>query len=1034
MKKLFILLIGMILFVTANAQTPQLNWAKNYDGPVNAADRITDADFDPATGYTYVTGVSDSTVGYNYVTIKYSSAGQIVWRKRYSGPQYQDSPNAIKYDPVNNAVYVTGKSKGKTSNFDWLTIRYNAATGDTVWTHRYNGTQNGNDEAIDLDIDASGNVYVLGNVLSVCSDHLTTKLTKYSLAGVVAWTQSIDDNYCRYDELASKVAVNGNKVVAIYNEYRDSYYYAYANGYFISSGNCTDNYCRSSFIGMYSTSKAAYGIAFNGLGNIYLSGGQEAGTSGYMQVTKLNTDVYSKEWAVVYGWDKIGVFWANNIIVDQNNYNFYVTGYSQNSSGNKDIITIKYNNSGDTIWTKRFNGTGNRDDIGMFIAKDNLSNPNIFVTGFTTQASGKKQITTIKYDNDGNQLWSIDYGCSTNDNVPASMFRDPNNNIYIAGYNNCNSSDEDYLTLKYCPPAPVQSGAITGSSTVCGGSSQTYTISPVTGAISYIWTLPTGATGTSTTNSITVNYSTSAVSGNITVRGHNDCADGAISTLAITVNPLPANAGTISGTTTVCQGSNTITYTVPAIENATSYIWTLPNGVSGISTTNSISVIFSSSSVSGNITVKGHNSCGDGALSTLAITVNSVPASAGIVSGNATVCQGQKAVNYTVPLITNATSYIWTLPDGVTGTSTTNTINVDYGMSAVSGGIEVYGKSTCGDGSASIIAVTVNPSPAAAGSISGSATVCQGENSISYSVPTIANATSYIWTLPSGASGTSSTKSIIVNYGASAVSGDITVKGQFSCGDGASSTLAVTVNPLPANAGTISGNTTVCQGQNSVLYAAPTIANATSYIWTLPAGATGNSSTKTIVVNYGATAVSGNITVKGNNSCGDGAISTLPVVVNATPATPIVTLNNNILHSTATTGNQWYNKDGLIGGANTRDYTPTTSGDYYVIVSVNGCISNLSNSEPFIPTGIAPTKTAKSIKVYPNPVTNELVIEIVGNTVKTDFEVLNSIGQVVFNGNLIEKTVVQTSSFFPGVYLIKLESGSTFEFKKIIKK
>jgi len=40
---------------------------------------------------------------------------------------------------------------------------------------------------------------------------------------------------------------------------------------------------------------------------------------------------------------------------------------------------------------------------------------------------------------------------------------------------------------------------------------------------------------------------------------------------------------------------------------------------------------------------------------------------------------------------------------------------------------------------------------------------------------------------------------------------------------------------------------------------------------------------------------------------------------------------------------------------------------------------------------------------------------------------------LVFHGNLLEKTVVQTSSFAPGIYVIKLDSGKTFEFQKIIK-
>ncbi|HZK07245.1 MAG TPA: Ig-like domain-containing protein [Bacteroidales bacterium] len=88
--------------------------------------------------------------------------------------------------------------------------------------------------------------------------------------------------------------------------------------------------------------------------------------------------------------------------------------------------------------------------------------------------------------------------------------------------------------------------------------------------------------------------------------------------------------------------------------------------------------------------------------------------------------------------------------------------------------------------------------------------------------------------------------------------------------------------------GTITGETTVYQGQESVTYTVAEIENATSYIWTLPSGATGTSSTNSIDVDFGLSAISGDITVKGTNDCGDGAVSTLAITVNAMPATQIV--------------------------------------------------------------------------------------------------------------------------------------------------
>jgi len=90
--------------------------------------------------------------------------------------------------------------------------------------------------------------------------------------------------------------------------------------------------------------------------------------------------------------------------------------------------------------------------------------------------------------------------------------------------------------------------------------------------------------------------------------------------------------------------------------------------------------------------------------------------------------------------------------------------------------------------------------------------------------------------------------------------------------------LIVTDPQLVATPTSISGETTVCQGQNAVIYTIPPIAHATSYIWTLPTGSTGASISNSISVNYGA-AVSGNIKVKGINSCGDVAIFTLAITV-----------------------------------------------------------------------------------------------------------------------------------------------------------
>ena len=111
----------------------------------------------------------------------------------------------------------------------------------------------------------------------------------------------------------------------------------------------------------------------------------------------------------------------------------------------------------------------------------------------------------------------------------------------------------------------------------------------------------------------------------------------------------------------------------------------------------------------------------------------------------------------------------------------------------------------CNTESTSPASLTVNENPAAAGTITGLTSVCQGATNVHYTVPQIAHATSYVWELPYGATIASGagTNSIQVNYSNISTSGSIRVHGVNGCGIGTKSTpLPITVNPTPyAHAG-----------------------------------------------------------------------------------------------------------------------------------------------------------------------------------------------------------------------------------------
>jgi hypothetical protein len=155
-------------------------------------------------------------------------------------------------------------------------------------------------------------------------------------------------------------------------------------------------------------------------------------------------------------------------------------------------------------------------------------------------------------------------------------------------------------------------GAISGATTNSCGITRTYSIASVAGATNYTWTLPSGATGSSTTTSISVTFTSTFTSGVISVRAN--ALSGCNSNLrSITVYGKPAAPGTIT-ISNVNIATGTGTASIAAVQGASSYTWTITNGIiqSGQGTT-SISVKKNIGVNSITVCVKANSNCGSSA-------------------------------------------------------------------------------------------------------------------------------------------------------------------------------------------------------------------------------------------------------------------------------------------------------------------------------------------------------------------------------------------------------------------------------------
>jgi hypothetical protein len=250
----------------------------------------------------------------------------------------------------------------------------------------------------------------------------------------------------------------------------------------------------------------------------------------------------------------------------------------------------------------------------------------------------------------------------------------------------------------------------------------------------------------------------------------------------------------------------------------------------------------------------------------------------------------------------------------------------------------------------------------------------------------------------------------------------------------------VFVTQLPVPAGNITGPDTVCQGSTDKVYTVPPIAGATGYTWTLPTGATSvsGSNSDSITVDFGNTAVSGDITVYGTNSCGSGTVSPdFPVTVNPLPTTPVISNTGDTLQSNASTGNQWYFEGTLITGATSQNYIATLSGHYWDVVDLHGCSSDTSNHKLIIVTGIDSHSSA-SINVYPVPNDGRFNISIITASEETfSISVYNTLGvkiyeetNVVVNSSL--QKVIDLRPVPNGVYTVVIENSQNQVVKKIV--
>jgi dienelactone hydrolase len=367
-----------------------------------------------------------------------------IWVSRYNGTANgEDKACAIALDHYGN-IYVTGTSRGSGTLEDYTTIKYDPY-GDTLWARRYNGLGNLQDYAYAIALDDAGNVYVTGESYS-SGTNFDYATIKYDASGNEKWVK-------RYDGLAG--SEDCAQAIAL-----DGWGNIYVTGFSSSTGTNHDYATIKYYLngdtawirrydGASNSSDQAVDLAVDSSGNVCVTGFSWGGLTSLDYLTVRYDSSGNLLWSRRYNGPANGEDRASAIAVDDSN-NVYVTGYSTGAGTLRDYATIKYRSDGDTAWISRYDGPANDRDQAKALVVDYAGN--VYVTGFSWASGTNLDFATIKYLTNGDTGWVRRYNGPINggDNAEAITV-DAFGNVYVTGGSEGSTTSQDYLTIKYYP-------------------------------------------------------------------------------------------------------------------------------------------------------------------------------------------------------------------------------------------------------------------------------------------------------------------------------------------------------------------------------------------------------------------------------------------------------------------------------------------------------------------------------------------------------------------------------------------------------
>ena len=369
----------------------------------------------------------------------------LAWGTRYNAPPDQsDEGRSIAVDNAGYS-YVTGTSMNNAGNFDITTVKY-SPSGTQVWVKIFDRGLGDNDRGAQLVLDANANVYVVGTSRgNGTSDDIVT--IKYDSAGTQLWA-SYFNGAANGSEEGRAIDVNSTGDVFVCGVSPDAGFIN--DGVAIKYNSAGVQQWAQLYNGTASGTDEFLDLIIDGSSNVYVTGHTEATGVNFNVLTIKYNSAGTQQWLMTYDGAAASGDYGKSITLDLNN-NVIVASQSFATNQWMDILTIKYSNAGSQLWTARYNHAANRFEDAWDVKCDAAGF--IYVVG-QGQAVGNNSTppdcVTLKFSPAGGQVWvkRWDGGFSNDDDRAFCVALDDTANVYVGGYSR-NGSNLDYITIKY---------------------------------------------------------------------------------------------------------------------------------------------------------------------------------------------------------------------------------------------------------------------------------------------------------------------------------------------------------------------------------------------------------------------------------------------------------------------------------------------------------------------------------------------------------------------------------------------------------